>query len=157
MTRIDGLMQQTTEPEPVEPTVTPETLAEASPSPKKNKVIWIILGIVLFLLLVAGTVFMLASSTDTTGKIRDVFIIFLALQSFIIGAVLIILIVQMSILINLVQNELKPIIKNTSETVNALKGTASFLSNHLAQPVIRVNSFFARIKRFFELIRPKWW
>lgn len=150
-------MSQSPETEPMDTSSSTEGSEKVVSKSGKNKIALIIAGIVIFLLLAAGTVFMLATSEDTTGKIRDVFIIFLALQSFIIGVVLIVLIIQMSILINLVQNELKPIIKNTSDTVNTLKGTTSFLSDQLAKPVIRVNSFFAMIKRFFELIRPKWW
>lgn len=145
------------------PSISTELPAETeNPTPpvekkKESKTALIIVGVVILLLLISSLVFMLASTSEVTGKIRDVFIIFLALQTLTIGVVLVILVVQISILVNLLQNEIKPIIKNTNETVTTLKGTATFLSDNLAKPVVRANTFFARIKRFFELILPKWW
>jgi hypothetical protein len=63
---------------------------------------------------------------------------------------MVILIVQLSSLINLLQNEIRPIINSTSETVNTLKGTAKFLSNNLADPVIKLNQYAVMIKRIFK-------
>jgi amino acid permease len=95
------------------------------------------------------------SSNATTGRVRDVFIIFMALESLVIGVAMIVLIVQLATLINLLQNELKPIIHSTNETVNTLKGTVTFLSENLTAPVITLNSYLAGIKTFFDVFRPK--
>ncbi len=62
-----------------------------------------------------------------------------------------ILIIQLSTLINLLQNEIRPIIDSTSETVNTLKGTAQFVSNNLTEPVIKMNQLMAMIKQLFGL------
>ncbi len=115
---------------------------------KKNIIIAIIIIIVVLTLIVLSTIFLLQS--DKTSQIRDIFLIFMALESLIIGIALVILIVQLATLINLLQNEIRPIINSTSETVNTLKGTAQFLSNNLAEPVIKINSFAAKIKRLFK-------
>jgi len=84
-----------------------------------------------------------------------VFIIFMALESFVRGVALIILIVQLATLINLLQNEVKPILNSTNETVNTLRGTVTFLSDNMTEPVIKVNSYVAGIKTFFDVMRPK--
>jgi hypothetical protein len=55
-------------------------------------------------------------------------------------------------LINLVQNEVKPILQSTSETVNTLKGTTTFLSQNLVAPVIKLNGYMAGMKRLFDLL-----
>ena len=82
---------------------------------------------------------------------RDIFIIFLALESLVIGAALVVLIIQLASLINLLQNEVKPILKSTNETVNTLRGTSAFLSENLVEPVIKLNSYLAGLKKLFDM------
>jgi hypothetical protein len=112
-----------------------------------------VVGVVVLALLVVGAVFLFRTDPADTGKIRDIFIIFMALESFVIGLALIILIVQLATLINLVQNEIRPILNSTNETVNTLRGTAAFLSDNLAEPVIRINSYIAGLKRMGDIFR----
>ncbi|NMB55357.1 MAG: hypothetical protein GYA15_11705 [Leptolinea sp.] len=116
--------------------------------------IWLVVVVILILAgLAAGTIFLLRSDVDTTSHIRDIFIIFMALESFIIGLALIILIVQLATLINLLQNEIKPILNSTSETVNTLRGTATFLSNNLAEPVIKLNESVAVFRKLLDFLK----
>jgi hypothetical protein len=75
----------------------------------------------------------------------------MALESLLIGAALVVLIIQLASLINLLQNEVKPILKSTTETVNTLRGTTEFLSENLVEPVIKLNSYMAGLKKFFDL------
>ena len=77
----------------------------------------------------------------------------MALESFIIGLALIILIVQLATLINLLQNEIKPILNSTSETVNTLRGTATFISDNLAEPVIKLNETVAVVRRLVDFLK----
>lgn len=111
-------------------------------------------AILVIALLVAAAVFLFAQDAATTSQIRDVFIIFMALEALVIGIALIILVVQLAILINLLQNEVKPILNATNDTANTLKGTATFLSNNLVEPVIKLNEYLAAFKRLGDLIRP---
>ncbi len=146
-----------TSPEPVQPVPpalpAPETKAE---EPEKKSSVWLIIGVVVLLLVMIGLViFLFSQDVSTTSKIRDVFLIFLALQTFVIGTVLIILVVQISLLINLVRNEIKPVIESTDKTVKTLRGTATFLSDNLSSPVIKANTFFAATRKFFQLLFPK--
>lgn len=118
---------------------------------KKFIIIGIIVVVVILTLIVLATIYLVnPANSDQTEQIRDVFIIFLALESLVIGVALVVLIVQLSSLINLLQNEIRPIINSTNETVNTLKGTAKFLSDNLAEPVIKVNQYAAMIKRIFK-------
>lgn len=125
-----------------------------SSAAQKKAAIWVAVIIILVLAgLAAGTIFLLRSDVDTTGHIRDIFIIFMALESFIIGIALIVLIVQLATLINLLQNEIKPILNSTSDTVNTLRGTATFLSNNLAEPVIKLNESVAVIRKLLDFLK----
>ncbi len=121
----------------------------------KSAVGLIIGGVIFLILLIVAAVLLLMASNDTTARVRDVFIIFMALESLVIGVAMIILIVQLATLINLLQNELKPIIHSTNETVNTLRGTVTFLSENLSEPVIQMNAYLAGIKQFFNVMRPR--
>ena len=120
----------------------------------KTPVGLIIAGVVILILVIVAAVFLLRADNATTGRVRDVFIIFMALESLVIGVALVVLIVQLATLINLLQNEIRPIIKSTNETVNTLKGTVTFISGNLTEPVIKLNAYLAGIKQFFDLMRP---
>jgi hypothetical protein len=120
----------------------------------KAPVALIIVGVVILILVIVAAVLLLRADNETTGRVRDVFIIFMALESIVIGVALIVLIVQLATLINLLQNEIRPIINSTNETVNTLKGTVTFISQNLSQPVITLNAYLAGIKQFFDLMRP---
>ena len=116
-----------------------------------TKAITIFAVLVIVALVVLALIFLLDNDNAAmTEQIRDVFIIFMALVSLIIGAALVVLMVQLATLINLLQNEIRPIINSTNETVNTLKGTAQFLSDNLAQPVIKINTFAAKIRRIIK-------
>ena len=134
------------------PAQTPET---AEPAPESKTKYFIIGGIVILVvvaLVVLATVYLAnPANSQTTEQIRDIVIIFMALVSLVIGVALVILIIQLSTLINLLQNEIRPIINSTSETVNTLKGTAQFVSENLSEPVIKINQLMAMIKQLFSL------
>jgi hypothetical protein len=121
---------------------------------KRTMIVLIVVAVVVLALIITAAVLLIQSSNETTGRIRDVFIIFMALETLVIGAALIVLIVQLATLINLLQNELKPIIHSTNETVNTLRGTVTFLSDNLSEPVIRLNAYLAGLKQFLDLMRP---
>ncbi len=122
---------------------------------QRGIIIGMIIGaLILVALIVLSVIFLLQPSTDT-ARFRDVFIIFMALESIVIGLALIILIVQIARLINLLQNEIKPIIDSTNETVSTLRGTTHFLSNNLVEPVIKLNEYLAGLGHFIRFVKPK--
>lgn len=129
-------------------------------SPVTNrKQLWILIGVILavviLLALIALAVYALLQNSTRTANIRDIFIIFMAFESLVIGAALVVLIIQVASLINLLQNEVKPILESTSETVNTLRGTTEFLSENLVEPVIKLNSYVAGLRRIFNLFGTK--
>jgi len=132
-----------------------ESFSDMDKGPIKSKSkLWIIIlcAVIILGLIVTGIFFLAQAGPSTTSQVRDIFIIFLTLESLVIGVALVILVVQVSTLVNVVQNEIKPILKSTTETVNTLKGTTQFLSQNLVDPVIKVNSYTAGIKRLVDLV-----
>lgn len=134
-----------------------DTPTEAYASPQANgKQRAIIFGALLFLIiLIIGVVLAVISMVnhpDQTETIRDIVIIFMAVESLIIGLTLIILIIQLAKLMALLQNEIRPILDSTNETLQTLRGTTTFLSNNLVKPVIKANSTFAAVRQALGLI-----
>lgn len=138
------------QPEPVQSPLTlaadqteplPES-SELTPEQKRTMIGVIIAFVILVALVIVSVIYLLRPATDT-AKIRDVFIIFMALQSMLTGITLVILMIQLARLINLLQNEIKPILDSTNETVSNLRGTTTFLSDNLVEPVIKLNEYLA--------------
>ena len=116
--------------------------------------IGIIIAAVLFIgLIITGAVLLLTGDPGTAAKWRDVFIIFMALEMLVIGVAIVILMVQLAVLINLLQNEIRPILESTNQTVNTVKGTAEFLSKNVSDPVIKLNGALAGLKQLINLVK----
>jgi hypothetical protein len=145
---------ETTDSQPINPQFAPEKAALPSEQDQKMKrvMIGVIIGIVILLILLGLAIFFLLQPATPTDKIRDVFIIIVALESLIIGVAIIVLIVQLASLINLLQNEVRPILTATNETVNNLRGTAEFLGENVVEPVIKLNGYLAGMNRVIELM-----
>ncbi len=84
--------------------------------------------------------------------VRDFFIIALALEGMLMGAALIVLVVQIARLTNLLQNEIKPILEQTNDTVRTVKGTAHFVTRNVAEPVIKASGFVAGAGAFLHQV-----
>lgn len=147
-------LPQPEQQDPPPPQPTPEELAELRERERKQKlfIAGTIAGIVVLLALLGWAIYALLQPNTPTDKIRDVFIIVVALESLVIGVALIVLIVQLASLINLIQNEIRPILDATNETVNTLRGTAEFLGENVVEPVIKLNGYLAGLRRMLELL-----
>lgn len=115
-------------------------------------------GVLILALVVAGVVLAISAMLRNpagTETVRDILIIFVAGESFLIGLALIVLIVQLARLTALLQNEVRPILESTNDTVNTLRGTSQFLSENVVRPVIKVNGSLAAVRRAMDLVRPR--
>ena len=132
--------------------------ADVSPedaSGRTNSTVWVVLGALVIILLLTGIVFAtiaMVRNPTQTETIRDIVIVFVAVEALLIGLALIILIVQLARLTDLLRNEIGPILDSTNDALGNLRGTTKFLSNNLVQPVVKVNSSFAAMRRVFDLL-----
>lgn len=133
---------------------TPEELAAQRERERQMRrlMIGVVAGVLVVLVLLGVAIYFLLQPGTPTDRIRDVFIIVVALESLVIGVALIVLIVQLASLINLLQNEVRPILKATSDTVNNLRGTAEFLGENVVEPVVKLNGYLAGLYRMLELM-----
>ncbi len=146
-----------TTPAPETPELTVVEEAQQREAERRQRTIVITAVIVLVVLIVGivAAIIGLLQPNTPTDKIRDIFIIFMALESLLIGVALVVLIVQFASLINLLQNEVRPILDATNETVNHLRGTAEFLGENVVEPVIKLNGYLAGMQRMLELLGVK--
>ncbi len=75
-----------------------------------------------------------------SATIRDIAIIIIALQSIVIGVLLGVLVWQIWRLVKMLQTEIKPILKDAQETVSTVRGTTTFVSDSVVDPVVRTSS-----------------
>jgi len=115
-------------------------------------VVVVVIAVIIFVLFMLFLLNPNLSSDETVARVRDVFIIMMALESLIVGLVLSILMVQLARLTNLLENEVKPILNSTNETVSNLRGTTKFLSDNMVEPVIKINEFLAVIQRTTDIL-----
>ena len=143
-----------TETPPAQPANAPTPPPASSDLTPEQRRLAIIAGVVTLLVIagVAAAVYFMAQNPAATTVIRDIFIIFMAVESIFIGFALVILMIQLARLTNLLQHEIKPILESTNETVNTVRGTAIFVSENIVEPVMKLNGYVAALSKFFELI-----
>jgi hypothetical protein len=107
----------------------------------------------LFVLAAAGVGLFYVSQDETlTRTTRDVFLILLALEFMVVGVALTVLTVQFARLLLLLEMELRPMLENANETLDALRGTSLFISENLVEPVLKLQSSLAGIQRVLEVL-----
>jgi len=106
----------------------------------RNIVIAGIIAIVSFVIVLIVIAVLLALNPATTAPsvvvIRDLLIIAMAFLLIVIGVSFTVLLVQIARFVNLMTNEVRPLIETTTDTVNTVRGTAVFISKHVTEPII---------------------
>ena len=143
--------------------ITPPAGEKTSPptpktEPEKNNTVAIVLGVIGLIALIAAMIFggiYLVKNEETASTIRDIFIILVALEFMLIGWVLVVLIIQLAKLVNMLQNEVQPMIDSTNEAVNTIRGTSVFISENLTEPIIKLNSYVAGLNQITSIFSKK--
>lgn len=133
-----------------------ESVVESGQSADPGIVKWVViaLGVLAAVIVVSLIIAIVGGISGSEGVaaafriLRDFFIIVLALQGILISVALVVLILQLTALINLLRNEIKPIIDETRQTLTTVRGTAQFVSQNVAAPVIRVSAAVAGARAF---------
>lgn len=115
-------------------------------------IVSIVIAIVLAFLLGWLIVWLAANHADSIEVLRDIFMIGLALTSCIFGIVTMMLLVMVVRLVNMLEYEIKPILEKTNETVGTLRGTTSFVSKNVVEPVVTVSSYTAGARRALKVL-----
>lgn len=124
------------------------------PADRRPAIYGIIAAVVVIAFFIGiGWLFFSFFSRETTETLRDMVIIFLGLGSVLIILLLIALVViaiylvlKVNDLVKLLDREIKPILTNVQSTVKTAQGTAVFLSDQAAKPVIGAASTVAAVR-----------
>lgn len=87
-----------------------------------------------------------------SATVRDIAIIIVAMQSIVLGVLIAVLIWQVWRLIKMIQVEVKPLLDDTQATVNTVRGTTIFVTDHVAAPVIRTSREMRRWRRTLQAL-----
>lgn len=129
-----------------EPRVAPAA-AKPSPEQQKRTQIAIIAGVILMLGLLITAIVLMAKFPAATTVIRDIAIVFVAVETFLIGLAALVLIVEIQTLTKVLREEIQPLLRSVNDTVSTVRGTTEFMSENFVSPVIKVASFTAGVRQ----------
>jgi len=81
------------------------------------------------------------------GLIRDAAIIFVAFETLLVGVLLILVMLQTRALIMLLRDEIQPMLRAVNETLATVRGTTTFVSEHVVSPVVKWSGYMAGMRR----------
>ncbi|MBM4431005.1 MAG: hypothetical protein FJ026_11765 [Chloroflexi bacterium] len=88
----------------------------------------------------------------TLAEVRDIAIVVLAVESIIIGILLILLLWQVRGLTRLLQEQVKPMLDSMQETVGRIKGTTTLVSETIISPAVKIGGFATGVRRAMEVM-----
>ncbi|MBA3534835.1 MAG: hypothetical protein H0T73_23235 [Ardenticatenales bacterium] len=109
--------------------------------------------LVLILLCSGGSWFLVQRSL--ADDVRDFLIILLAVESMIVGGLLILMLIQLYQLIMLLRKEVIPLLNSTKETVEQVKHTTTFVGQSVAAPIISLTGLLTGAKAMVNALRGK--
>jgi hypothetical protein len=113
----------------------------------KRTQILIIGGAVLFLVILVAAIVLMATYEEATQVIRDIAIVFVAVETFLIGLAMLLLIFQIQMLIQVLRDEIQPLLRSVNDTASTVRGTTEFVSHNVVSPVIKLAGFSAAVQR----------
>lgn len=127
----------------VQTTATPPTDESVS----RRTQIFIIGGAILFLVLLIAAIVLMATHETATQVIRDIAIVFVAVETFLIGLAMLLLIFQIQMLIQVLRDEIQPLLRSANDTASTVRGTTEFVSQNVVSPFIKLAGFAAAVQR----------
>ena len=121
--------------------------APAGEQVSKRTQLMIIGGAVLFLVLLIAAIVLMAMNAEATQVIRDIAIVFVAVQTFLIGLAILLLIFQIQTLIQVLRDEVQPLLRSVNDTASTVRGTTAFVSQNVVSPFIKVAGLTAAVQR----------
>ncbi len=134
---------------PAKATATPVSATEGQQAEQVSKrtQIMIIGGAVLFLILLVAAIVLMATYPVATQVIRDIAIVFVAVETFLIGLAVLLLVFQIQTLIQVLRDEIQPLLRSVNDTASTVRGTTAFVSHNVVSPFIKLAGFAAAVQR----------
>ena len=103
------------------------------------------------LVIASGAVAIAFVSPEALSTLRDLLIVWIALAALLASVALVVLAQQLAQLARTLREEIKPMLEDVGDTISTVQGTARFLSENLAEPVIKVSTSVALLRRLLAL------
>ncbi len=127
-----------------DPEERPKTPEERAAKRTQTIIIAVAVGFLVFLV---AAIVLMASFPDATVVIRDIAIVFVAVATFLIGLAIILLIFQIQVLIQVLRDEIQPLLRSMNVTASTVRGTTEFVSHNMVSPIIKASGFMAGMRR----------
>ncbi|MCU0520525.1 MAG: hypothetical protein MUF84_07535 [Anaerolineae bacterium] len=106
----------------------------------------IIVGIAVgFLVLLVAAIVLMAMSPVATTIVRDIAIVLVAVETFLIGLAMILLLFQIQVLIQVLRDEIQPLLHAVNDTASTVRGTTEFVSHNMVTPIIKLAGFSSAV------------
>jgi type VI protein secretion system component VasF len=125
----------------------PEPEASSQAQQGQRTQIFIAVGALLLLALLVTAIVLMAQHPQATTVIRDIAIVFVAVATFLIGLVAIVLVIELWVLIKVLREEIQPLLKSVNDTASTVRGTTEFVSENVVSPIIQAAGFTAAIRQ----------
>jgi hypothetical protein len=126
-----------------------QTLTAEEQAAKRTQM-YIIAGAVVFLILLVAAIVLMASYPQATSVVRDIALVFVAVETFLIGLAMILLIFQIQVLIQVLRDEIQPLLRSVNDTASTVRGTTEFVSHNVVSPIIQAAGFASGVGRVFR-------
>jgi hypothetical protein len=123
----------------------PQITAEEKAA-KQTQIIIIAVAVIFVALLVTAIVLM-ARFPAATVVVRDIAIVFVAVTTFLMGLAMILLIFQIQVLIQVLRDEIQPLLRSVNDTASTVRGTTAFVSHNVVSPIIKWAGFTAGMRQ----------
>jgi hypothetical protein len=120
--------------------------------PRAYIVVGVVVAVVLAVLFILGVVWLARTQGTTMEALRDIMIIALALESCVLGIILMFLLVMLIRLVNMLEFEIKPILEKTNETLGTVRGTTTFMSENVVRPIARASGYVTGVRRGIQTL-----
>ncbi len=147
-------MEQMEGPTPRQADTLPEDTIQAPTGPNRSRwaTVGLVAGLLVLLLLIVAAVYGMVTHPVVTTVIRDIAIIVLAFITLVTGVLLAVLIFQLQSLIALLRQEIYPILRSVNDTASTVRGTTTFVSDAVVNPVIKAASYASGVKQTFKTL-----
>ena len=129
------------------PSPEPSASLTAEERAAKRTQAMIIGGAVGFLVLLVVAIVLMAKFPAATEVVRDIAIVFVAVMTFLIGLAMLLLIFQIQVLIQVLRDEIQPLLHTVNDTASTVRGTTEFVSHNVVSPIIKLAGFTSGVGR----------
>jgi len=148
-------------PVPTQEELPTETSARLGSSRKLAIIASVVALVILGILIALGV--LLFNRPEAAARLRDIFIIWLGIQTMIIGLLMIVMLVaiiyvalKLYDLTQFVENELRPMLRRADDAIRTVHSRTVFISDTAVKPVIEVMSYASAVKSIISsFTRPR--